>query len=524
MHLAVYCGSWYTSRTEVDIDVNSVREDPGGPDRPRFSGAVDRRCRREREGGHVSEEFEGSVHRGARRSVRRLGAVALALAMAGVGLAGCGDDDDTASGTAGDGGTTTESADGETSTDDGGDGGDGGDAGARLQEVLGLSAEEAGACADEEFRMGAVLALTGPGSFYGKTMSRGIDLAVEHIAAAGGPDFAVEYKDHKSGDPAAGQQAITELGENGYGAKLASYVDNLGSMLAGTAQYKVFTLDGGGGTSIFGQGQDYFWGTRAITPNDALPGLFQYVTETMPDAETVGLVGWDVGEPSNGQIKAEVLKAIEASGLEFNDLYELTPVGSQDYSQALPKITSNEPDILLAGLYGQDIGSFLNQAQTAGIESEIFGFEFTPDGVNASKGTFDQVGYNFAYDFFDPANPSNPLAELFVEEFEAAHDEAPDFYAANFYEDTLAMWDLVRRVCEEGGDINSGEDLDQALRADPVLQSVYGGDEETVGTKELDLETHSVIQRPMGVFEYSGGEVTSKAFFDLDAEDFQLTE
>ena len=73
---------------------------------------------------------------------------------------------------------------------------------------------------------------------------------------------------------------MTELGSKGVGAKFASYVDDLGAMLAGTAQYKMFTLDGGGGTSIFGQGQPYFWGTRAITPNDPMPGLFQYLKET----------------------------------------------------------------------------------------------------------------------------------------------------------------------------------------------------------------------------------------------------
>src|SRR3954454_11096317 len=122
--------------------------------------------------------------------------------------------------------------------------------------------------------MGAVLALTGAGSFYGKTMSRGINLAAAQIEKAGGPKFKVDYYDHKSGDAAAGQQAMTELGSKKVPAKLASYADDLGAMLPGTAQYQVFTMDGGGGTSIFGQKQPFFWGTRAITPNDVLPGLF----------------------------------------------------------------------------------------------------------------------------------------------------------------------------------------------------------------------------------------------------------
>ena len=49
-----------------------------------------------------------------------------------------------------------------------------------------------------------MLALTGSGSFYGKTMSRGLDLAAKHIEAAGGPTFNYTYIDHKSGDAAAG--------------------------------------------------------------------------------------------------------------------------------------------------------------------------------------------------------------------------------------------------------------------------------------------------------------------------------
>src|ERR1700754_1625272 len=110
-------------------------------------------------------------------------------------------------------------------------------------------------------------------------------------------------------------------------AKFASYTDDLGAMLSSTAENKVFTLDGGGGTSIFGQAQPYFWGTRAITPNDPMPGLFKWLHETYPDSKTVGLVGWDVGEPNNTITKKDILAKIEAGGYQFNDLYELVPVG-----------------------------------------------------------------------------------------------------------------------------------------------------------------------------------------------------
>ena len=214
-----------------------------------------------------------------RDALRRLGLYgAGALAAPGI-LAACGDDDDDDAGgtatTAGGAATTAAGAAttaggaattaGGAATTAGGSAPAAGDVGAELAELLQIDASADNA-EGVDFQLGAVLALTGNGSYYGTTMTNGIDLAVRHVAAAGGPNIDVTYKDHKSGDAQAATQAMTEIGTAGIPAKLASYADGLGAMLAGTAQYKCFTLDGGGGTSIFAQGQPYFWGTRAITP------------------------------------------------------------------------------------------------------------------------------------------------------------------------------------------------------------------------------------------------------------------
>jgi ABC-type branched-subunit amino acid transport system substrate-binding protein len=439
-------------------------------------------------------------------------------------LAACGSDSDGGSSeTTAAGADTTAAAGGDTTVAAGADttvAAAGGDAGSALAAMLSIDPATAGA--GESVDLGAVLALTGPGSFYGKTMTRGLELAGKHIEAAGGPKFNYIILDHKSGDAPAGVAAMTELTSKGVGAKFASYVDDLGAMLAATAQEKMFTLDGGGGTSIFGQAQPYFWGTRAITPNDPMPGLFEYLKQTYPDKKSVGFVGWDIGEPANGIIKEDILAKIAASGLEHNGLYELVPVGGQDFSQVLPKVKANEPEILLVSIYGQDPGSFADQASTAGLSAIRIGFEFTPDGVNASKGKYDSEGYTFAYDYFDAKNPTSPLAKLFVSEFVAEYGEDPDFYAANFYENALVMWEVMRRVIKNGGDIKDGDALDKALRENLTVVSVYGGDETTVGTYTLDETTHSVTKRGMGVFEYKDGTVTPKAFFGIDGVDFTM--
>jgi branched-chain amino acid transport system substrate-binding protein len=470
---------------------------------------------------------KGRVSR--RQVLTRLGTAGAAVALAPSILAACGSDNSgSSSATTASGGAATTASGGAATTASGGaatTAASGGSSGgvptvADLATLLGVDAATSGK--GMTVPAGAVLALTGTGSFYGKTMSRGLDLAAKHIEAAGGPKITYTYLDHKSGDAAAGKAAITELGSKQVALKFASYVDDLGAMLDGTAQYKMFTLDGGGGTSTFGQGKPYFWGTRAITPNDPLPGLFQYTKTTLPNAKTVGMMVWDLGEPNNGNIKADILKKITAGGYTHNGLYEFVPVGGQDFSQVIPKLKANEPDILLVSIYGQDPGSFANQAETAGLKATMFNFEFTPDGVNASKGTYDKNGITFAYDYFDAGNPKSPLAKFFVQEFKKEYGgDSPDFYAANFYENAFVAWEVIRRTLKSGGDIKSGDALDKALQTNLTVVSVYGGDDKTVGTYTLDPTTHSVTKREMGVFEYKGGKVTPKAFFGIGGDGYK---
>ena len=353
--------------------------------------------------------------------------------------------------------------------------------------------------------MGSVLALTGNGSFYGKTMSRGIDLAVKHIKAAGGPDIKVVYKDHKSGDPQAGVQAMTELGTSGIPAKLASYGDDILAMLPLTQQYKCLTLDGGGGE----RGRRPESGLLLGRPCPARP---RRAARAVPihagglsrrEDDRVHRLGPRCPEqrrrPAAVQGGAEDQHA--AVQRPATSWLRRTPPTSPTCRR---KIKANEPDILIVGSFGQDPGFFIDQAQTANLEAKIFGYEFTPDGLNASKGAFDSVGWNFSSDYFDVGAAKSKLAKLFISEFKAAYGEEPDFYAANYYEDTLGMWDLVRRVLAKGGDINSGVDLQNALKDKPELVSVYGGDETTVGTFAMDPTTHSVVRRQMGVFERQG--------------------
>ncbi|QKW33420.1 ABC transporter substrate-binding protein [Actinomadura sp. NAK00032] len=371
------------------------------------------------------------------------------------------------------------------------------------------------------FKLGAALTLSGPSASNGESMRNAMELAVEQIKAAGGPTIELSVKDIKGPDPVAAKQAASELAAEGVPAKITSMGDGLGAMLADTDKSKILSLDGVGGAQVFTKGTQYFYGTREVAPSDAAPGALQWFKQAHPKGRTVGLVGVDLG-PLNAAIQADMKAKIEAAGLTYNGLWETLSPSSQDYASMIAKVKKNEPDLLWVAFGGAAPGAFAAQAKSAGVKSELLGIEFTQEAVKASKGVLDREGFKFAMDYFDASKPSNPLAKLFAEAYEKAYGEPADFYAANAYEETLMVWDLIRRVIAEGGKPDDSAALKAALEKDPKFASVYGGDATTVGTLEIDPKTHGVAKRPMGVYEYKDGEVAPIATYNVGGGDFRL--
>ncbi|KAB2386334.1 ABC transporter substrate-binding protein [Actinomadura montaniterrae] len=433
-----------------------------------------------------------------RSDLRRPRPVALLLATlaAGATLTACGSGD-----------TGVSAADAETQAAD-------------LVKVLRLQ-DGAALGGDVTFKLGAALTLSGPSAGNGQSMRNAVELAAKQIKAAGGPTIKLSVKDIKGPDPVAAKQAASELASEGVPAKITSMGDGLGAMLADTDKSRILSLDGVGGAQVFTRGTQYFYGTREVAPSDAVPGALEWFKRTHPQGRTVGLAGVDLGA-QNAAIKADMTAKFAAAGLTFNGLWETAAPASQDFASMLAKIKKNQPDLLWVAFSGASPGAFAAQAKAAGIKSELVGIEFTQEAVKASKGVLDSDGLKFAMDYFDASAPSNPLAKLFADAYKKAYGQPADFYAANAYEETLMVWDLIRRVKAAGGDPGDSAQLKAALEKDPRFASVYGGDSATVGTLKIDLKTHGVASRPMGVFEYKDGKVKPLATYDVGGQGFRL--
>jgi branched-chain amino acid transport system substrate-binding protein len=389
---------------------------------------------------------------------------------------------------------------------------------AQIAQMIGVDSKHAGK--GLTFDIGMSAPVTGPAGIFGSHVTDIPNLAFKHIAAMGGPSFNLILKDNKSGDPQAGVQSVRELGFAHVPMMLTSEVADLGAELTGIKQYKIFSLDGSGGTSLFGQDRKYFWGTIAITPNDAIPGVVKYMQKAMPGAKKIAFCGWDLGGLSD-MVEDDAQRYFQGTNFVLG-ANERTKMGATDYSANIQKIKQSDPDVVWAIVYAEDVGYFMKQYATAGINKPVFTFTHTLAAQQIAGPAYD--GLYFAFDYFDPKVPSNPWAKFYIDEYNAhvSSTIAPDYYGANTYEDTFIMWQCIMRVLKAGGNPKDSTQLDAALQKNPKFPSLYGGNSSTVGEIEFDLDTHSVKHRPMMVAQFKNGQINQKAHFDIGGVGFKL--
>lgn len=374
----------------------------------------------------------------------------------------------------------------------------------------------------ETIPLGAFLSLTGQGTQYGELMGNGMRLAASHIEEAGGPTFDFVIEDNASGDPVAGAEAARAVGEAGVGAVLSSQSFNVGSALPAIADNEMFTIDPGGGTFFF-WGEPFAWGSKAIVFYDSIAGSMQYVAETT-DAETVAYVGVDLGGDFTEQQFNQMQEYAEENGLEVVGEPVTHELGATDFSTAISRVEQYNPDVIAMFNYGDDTPFFTSQYRDAGGEALLVAPDYTDAAAEIAGDAYDE-NILFAFDYLDVDNPANDWTACFVQAYEEEYGEDPDTYAAGFYESLFAMWEVMKRVEAEGGDITSGPDLQAAFESDPTFPSVFGGDGDTPGELGFDPETHSVATREISLLQgQADGEPEARASFDIDGSDFGLRE
>ena len=347
--------------------------------------------------------------------------------------------------------------------------------------------------AQETVKIGMILAMTGPGAFYGQVMSRGAQLAVDQINKAGGIGgrrLQVLVEDHKSGDADAAVTGARKLLDvDKVPVILTSYSAPTLAIQPLAVEKKVLLLNGGGvGSALVGKPNLY--NTRMLSSQTA-PFVVQWAAGRLK-AKRIATIFWN--DAAGQGVNAAIKSACATAGCQVV-AEEPHDIGAKNYSAQLARIKAARPDAVALGSFGDDVGYTLSQARAYGITVPLLGVEWTP---NAQKiGGKAMEGYTIAVDRFDPTS-ADPKAKAFVDAYRAAYGDVPEFYAANYYEHVeFILRPLMKRIVDRGSDpAKPGEvlaEMERARAAKFQFGSVYGGD--------MQIHPDGTVSKPLGVYE-----------------------
>ncbi len=376
------------------------------------------------------------------------------------------------------------------------------------------------------FPFAASLLLSGSAAPYGEAQLKGINLAVQQIKAAGGPDFVPQVKD-ATASTTAGATAMTQWGQAHIPFCISSAYFDEGNQVRGAEQYKILTFDAGGGNLPPFQSKPYLWGTRALDPSDAYGGIMQYLAATSPGSTKLAIAGDDfgaLGAVFEAALKKAINQYFPKAKVVAVEYTEASSSGSYDFSPALAKLEGASPDVILPLVFGSDPASFMKDYTNTTLTAKVIGFDYFPSSANLAGNAI--KGFMFAADYFNASDPGNPWGKMFAETFEAANNnQIPSYYSANYYENVFFLWQLVSRVLASGGDPHSSTALQSTLETNTTLLSVYGQGA-TTGSITISPTTHTPSSRPLGLFKVTSSSTTAQptelAAFNIGGADFKL--
>ena len=233
-----------------------------------------------------------------------------------------------------------------------------------------LSGGLAGGAAAEDLLIGTAGSVTGQYAIFGEQMTRGAEMAVADINAAGG---------------VLGNRLVLEIGDDACEAKQAVAVANqmVNKEVAFVAGHFCSS------TSIPASEIYYEEGILQISPASTNPLLteqgYENVFRTCGRDDQQGLVAGNfLARVFPGQriailhdktaygkgLADETKKALNAAGVE-EALYEAYTAGEKDYTALVSKLKAEEIDVIYLGGYHTEAGLIVRQADSQGLDATL---------------------------------------------------------------------------------------------------------------------------------------------------------
>jgi branched-chain amino acid transport system substrate-binding protein len=323
----------------------------------------------------------------------------------------------------------------------------------------------------DTYKLGAILAMTGSAPYYGQVMSRGIQLAIDEINADGGVEgtkLELVIEDHKSGSAQEGVAAMNRLlSLHGTRAVLTSFSPPTLAIAPIADEREIFLINGGGVSANLINASKYLVHNRQLATNLAA-GVIERAKEI--GGKRMAVIQWRTDAGDN--VRDIFREMWTEDGREIVAV-EAVVQGAPNIDTQVAKVRASRPDIVALGVFKPEVGLVLKRLRELGVTVPVIGVEYTAeDGDIAGRHA---VGYEYTNEYFHPTD-DNPWAKQFYESYKARHDQEPDIYAANYYEGTYVIAELIRRAKAGGADYRNGAKLHEMIWENPRFKSVYGAE------------------------------------------------
>jgi branched-chain amino acid transport system substrate-binding protein len=361
-----------------------------------------------------------------------------------------------------------------------------------VKTLLGLDKLDAKTLgAGKSMKITAQLALTGTISFYGGVMTNGMNLAVKHIKAMGGPDIALTYQDNKGGDAQTSISGTRELLSDGVQFMVSSIGASLGAILPQVASANVVCFNTGSGAPIppWDAAKNYWEPDGNTSLVDPFLGTF--LVKQYPGKKNAFVVSVDAGAAANVS-GLQVLKDALQSPWKITQT-QYTILGNSDYSGIVSKISASQPDVVVCpALSSGALGQFVKAYRQTGGSAPVIVVGTPPSTDDFSAAGSQMAGLIFLGALFNVNAPENPWGQYFLDEYYSAYGKKPglpDLYATNYYVNCFTWWQSWQDAWAKGTE-PSADSVNAFMATGPKLWSIYGGDKTTAGFNVMDPKTH----------------------------------
>ena len=291
-----------------------------------------------------------------------------------------------------------------------------------------------------DVKIGAVVSKTGGVSPYGRQITRGLDLALAEINAAGGfkgGEIELIYRDDAT-NRETGKQVVRDLIDNeGIKLIIGAISSSVTMSIAPICEKKRALLlsPSASAPSISELGEYIF----RNYPSDILEGTAMADFARKLGMRRVVIIALD--DEFGAGLTEVFSRQFESKSRQILETFRIKEGDTDAFDGIVEQLQELNPQGIYIVAYEDTVVDLLRRLRAAGVKAQMLGSAAVTEQLPAKAGDSADL-FVYPQPSFDPQSADRSVA-AFVEAYTARYDEPPDIYAAHGYDALKLLWQAM---------------------------------------------------------------------------------